>query len=487
MSIDVSKISADLEKNKQKLPKLIAATADIVLKKLQDVEDGTVDNLKNQLDAAFQARNLTRLAISGIEVDEGKLLKIANDNLVDVKPLGIEPSLIKNLARMIFEGQKRPGPGETVIIAGAKRNIEVLEEIARLCAENEINFVIDIASDEINTILINNSDDEGLERLGQERIDLYAPATTLLAAHSNPTAEYDFSKNTKYQSAQNELRRRIENDLAFSFTLIPTEKDAEIDGIPYEDYIKLFLEACDQPWEAIKQAQERLIQKLNQGKVLKITNKDGTNLDIGIDGFTFVNSGTEENIPGSEVFSAPEKEKINGTLESKGSFKYGTYPVIKDISLKFTNGKITDFDAKEGRETLERILNTDEGAKFIGEIAFGTNPHLRRHFVNSLLVEKISGSFHLAAGLSHKRTSHQGKPVNVNNENESEVHWDITTMLKDGEVLLDEKLIQKNGLWVNEDGTPDPKLAVLNYGWGAMPSEKQPPWWKKRFPNGYED
>ncbi|MBT4916873.1 aminopeptidase [Candidatus Peregrinibacteria bacterium] len=488
MGIDVSKIRVELEEQRQNLPTEISDTVEDVLQKLNQVQQGGILEIREQMDAAYRARTLTRLAISAVEVDGDKLLQIANDSLTNVETLGIDPSLIQNLAKMIFAGQKIK-PGEAVIIAGAKRNIEVLEEIARLCLANGIDFIIDIASDETNQILINNASDEGLQALGEERSRHYAPAKTLLAAHSNPYLEFEPERNQIYQSAQKELSSRIsDEDLRFSFTVLPTEKDAEIDGIPYQKYLRLFLESCDQPWAAIEKAQAKLIEKLNQGKSLKITNKDGTNLDFEIDGFTFINSTTEENIPGSEVFSAPGKTKVNGTLKTKGAFKYKTFPIIKNITLEFKDGKVVDFDASEGKDTLEMILSTDDGAKFVGEIAFGTNPHLRRHLVNALLVEKIGGSFHLALGSSHQRSEHKGQAVNVDNGNRSKIHWDITTLLKNGEVMLDGQTIQKNGIWVDESGAPDPDLAVLNYGWDAiMPKENRPPWWKERYPRGYED
>ena len=496
MSINVRKISEDLEAVakdiktiNENFPEGMEDIVKMIVKTLKKVKNGTIDTLREQMNAAYKARNLTRLAISGIQIDNEKLLQIAADSLKTVKPIGIDPELIESLAETIFNAQS-PKEGETIAITGAKRNIEILEAIARICIRKGVDFVIDISNDEINAILINNANDEGLKRLAKERYDLYEPIKTKLAAYSNPDAKFDQDKMMKYLKELSPHANRIRNlNLAFSFTVVPTKKDAEIDGIEYKEYLKLFFEACDQPWEAIQKAQTKLIEKLDKGKEMKMINKDGTNLTIGIEGSTFINSGADANIPGSEVFSAPEKEKTNGTLVSKGTFKHHGFPLIKNITLEFVNGEIVESHAEEGEEDLKKILATDEGAKFIGEIAFGTNPHLHQHLVNALLVEKIGGSFHLAAGncIVLPPEGYFGQHANTDNGNRSAIHWDITTLLKEGEVCLDGKVIQKNGIWVDENGDPDPDLAVLNYGWEAMPKNQRPDWWEKRYPNGYED
>ena len=95
--------------------------------------------------------------------------------------------------------------------------------------------------------------------------------------------------------------------------------------------------------------------------------------------------------------------------------------------------------------------------------------------------EKPKGSFHLALGNCYGYETYNGKPVKIKNGNVSNsgIHWDITTMLtgKNGSVELDGKVIQENGIWVDENGQPDPELAVLNYGWGALPENERPEWY----------
>lgn len=490
MAIFTEKLRTDLEELKPGLPEdqtELRERLDVAIRKLDEPDADSERPLREKMDAAYQARNLVRLMISGIEVDGERLVKIADDSLMNVESLGIDPSLVKGLAKSLYEAKKAK-PGETIAIAGSTRNIEIIEEIARLCIADDVNFVLDIYNSDLEAIMVNNADDEGITRLGEERTATYDPTKIKLEARSNSTAEFDPAQMGKYGKALSRYISRVTSgDLDFSLTIIPTEKDAELDGMEYDEYMRLFFESCDQPWKEISKAQASLVEKLNQGKVLKITNADGTDLTIDIEGFTFVNSGADANIPGSETFSAPKKEGVNGTLVSKGSFKYGNFPLVKNITLVFENGKIIEAHAEEGEETLKQIISTDEGSVYTGEIAFGTNPHLRRHFVNGLLVEKIGGSFHLAIGACYTFKKYGGQEVSIDNGNKSDIHWDITTLLQDGQVSLDGQLIQQNGLWVDETGAIDQNLAVLNYGWGALPEDQQPDWWQERYPNGYEE
>jgi len=361
-----------------------------------------------------------------------------------------------------------------------------------------VDFFLDITSDNVEAVLVNNADEEGLKALAEEGMSFYKdshPVRIAARANSAPDVVFDTAQLKKYQKLWAPLDGRFQSgDLHYCLTIIPTPSDAELDGMEYEEYMCLFFEASDQPWDEIEKAQEKLIEKLDQGKEIRITNDDGTDLTFNIEGQTFANSVTLKNVPGSEAFTGPVRERVNGTLVAKGRFKFGNYQIMEDITLKFKDGRVCECDARVGREVLEKIVTMDdgngEGTRFAGELGIGTNPHLRKHLMNSLLVEKIGGSFHIALGTAYQYERYNDRPVKVDNGNRSAsgTHWDITTILggKGGRMILDGKVIQKNGVWVGEDEeTPDEELAVLNKGWGALPEENQPDWWKNRYPQGY--
>jgi aminopeptidase len=236
-------------------------------------------------------------------------------------------------------------------------------------------------------------------------------------------------------------------------------------------------ELCDQPDAWIEKANNLLIERLNKTSTIRFTNKDGTDVSMSLidtDGrhFTFANSQTKRNIPGSEVFSAPRIDSINGVIVSKGKFLAGQDETKQIINLTrhFKDGLLTSFTAEKGAEYFQGFLDRDPQNYRVGELGIGTNPHLKRHVANGLLVEKISGSFHTAHGHAYTMTEYLGTPVHMNNGNTSIDHWDITTML--GDMYLDGEIIMKNGLYLPAE------LDVLNRGWNAVPVAERPAQWR---------
>lgn len=246
----------------------------------------------------------------------------------------------------------------------------------------------------------------------------------------------------------------------------PTMEEAKIEGMRYEDYLKLFFESCRQPWNRIEKAQEKLISILNKASELILVSNQSdkdprkrTKLEMLIKGMTFYNSTIDKNYPGSEVFSAPLKDSVNGQVFAQGTYSYNGKQ-IQDIYLKFENGKVVNANAKKGENNLIDILDTDEGARYLGEIALGTNPGLKQRLFNPLLNEKVGGSFHFALGRSYQNEKQNGKIVKLFNGNVSKIHWDITILMHKayggGAVIVDGKTIQKDGRFLGRG------LEVLN-------------------------
>lgn len=275
-----------------------------------------------------------------------------------------------------------------------------------------------------------------------------------------PEASESFKeKNRLYNETVSGLRRKREQNPFFTITVLPTPQDAVMDNLSYAEYVDLFFRMCDVDWKEVDKAHRVLIDHLNNGKHLRFTNSDGTDLEMDITGFTFANSLVAKNVPGSEVFSAPHKTSVNGRIVAKGRFlPKDQNELIEDITLNFKDGRVVSFSAVHGEQHLAESVNEDEGSCFVGEIGIGTNPVLQRHVVNSLMVEKIGGSFHIALGNAYTFTDYLGVPVHVDNGNRSKIHWDITTMLvgKEGRILLDGVAIMEHGKFL------DSRLHILN-------------------------
>ncbi len=246
----------------------------------------------------------------------------------------------------------------------------------------------------------------------------------------------------------------------------PTPAEAEQEGLSYEDYVGLWLKAGNQPWSEIYEAQEHLVRLLDSANQLTLIanpndadERRRTKLEMSIKDMTFINSTIDNNFPGSEVFSSPVKESVNGQLFAAGRYDYQGR-IFKDIFMRVESGRVVEASAQENNDELQHLLSRDEGAKYFGEVAFGTNPALRRRLFNGLLNEKVGGSFHITPGRAYEDTIADGK--HVDNGNRSQIHWDITVPMLPvyggGQVLLDGSIIQQDGRWL------DPELAVLNKG-----------------------
>lgn len=396
----------------------------------------------------------------------------------------------RNLSDLLVSSSLQHGGNGPVLVAFTLLGNDFAKRVKAALEDREVEYALLVKDGFWLDLIFEKLDVVSLEKISAEQVRMYNNFNQIVRIETFASRESSLSEAAKlnksvYLEGLAPVKVRLRNgELFYTLTILPTPADAELDQMPYGDYLKLFFQSCDQPWKEIEQAQTLLIDKLNSAKILKFVNSDGTDLEMDIEGFTFANSVVAKNIPGAEVFSAPRRDSLNGKLVAKGRFYLEMIgEVIEDITFEFERGEIVKVDALKGAEVLRELIESEEGTRYIGEIGIGTNPHLRKHLINGLLVEKVSGSFHLALGNAYTYTNYCGTPVVLDNGNRSErgVHWDITTLLKgrDGKMILDGEVIQENGNFL------DPNLDVLNYGWGVIEDAKQPTWWKEEFPNGY--
>ena len=164
-----------------------------------------------------------------------------------------------------------------------------------------------------------------------------------------------------------------------------------------------------------------------------------TDLRLSIAGRTFDNSAGKHNVPDGEVFTGPVEDSVEGSV-------YFSYPAIHmgrevtGIRLWFKKGKVVKASAEKNEEFLLQTLDTDEGARYVGEFAIGTNEAITRFTRQILFDEKINGSFHMALGAGYPETG---------SKNVSAIHWDMICDLGDGgEIWADGELLYKSGKFV---------------------------------------
>lgn len=192
-------------------------------------------------------------------------------------------------------------------------------------------------------------------------------------------------------------------------------------------------------WGTVRLQQARLIERLSRADQIRIL-APGTDLTLSVRGRTWANSDGKRNMPSGEVFVSPLEDSAEGQIYFGLPSEYAGQPV-EGITLHLKRGQIVEAHAEVGNDVLQAALATDSGARFLGEIGVGSNAGIQTPSRNILYDEKISGTVHLAAGRSYPETG---------GLNQSAIHWDMICDLRGngGQVLLDGKVFQENGLFV---------------------------------------
>jgi aminopeptidase len=242
------------------------------------------------------------------------------------------------------------------------------------------------------------------------------------------------------------LSRSADGSVKWTLTLFPTDAYAQDAGLSSEEYTEFVYEACklNNPdpvaaWREIGAKQQVLTDWLNNGRSeIHIVGPD-TDLTVGIAGRRWENCDGTNNFPDGEIFTGPVETQVNGRV--RFSFPVVAYGrEIRDIRLTFKDGLITDASAASEEDFLIKTLDTDAGARRLGEFAFGTNFDIQQFSKNILFDEKIGGTIHMAAGSGYPETG---------STNESSVHWDMICDLREGgRVTVDGELFMENGKYL---------------------------------------
>lgn len=217
----------------------------------------------------------------------------------------------------------------------------------------------------------------------------------------------------------------------------PTPSMAQLAGMSTEAFEDFFFDVCTLDYQKLQPGMKALKRLMERTDRVQIKGP-GTDLNFSIKGIPAVICGGDRNIPDGEVFTAPVKESVEGQLTFNAPSIYqGT--AFDGIQLNFRQGKIVEASSNE-TEKLNKILDSDTGARYIGEFSLGFNPRVFQPMRDILFDEKIAGSFHFTPGQAYEE---------ADNGNRSQVHWDMVSIQRrdygGGEIYFDGKLIRKNG------------------------------------------
>lgn len=217
----------------------------------------------------------------------------------------------------------------------------------------------------------------------------------------------------------------------------PTPSMAQQAGMSTEDFEDFYFRVCLTDYAAMTRAVQPLKELMNRTDRVRLT-APGTDLSFSIRGIPAVECTGNMNIPDGECFTAPVRDSLEGTITFNASSIYRGTP-FDNVRLTFERGRVVDYHCSNN-EALGAILDSDEGARYVGEFAIAFHPHIAKPMRDILFDEKIRGSLHLALGEAYEE---------ADNGNRSQIHWDLVLMQEPGgEILFDDVVIRRDGRFV---------------------------------------
>ncbi|HVY97376.1 MAG TPA: aminopeptidase [Solirubrobacterales bacterium] len=257
-------------------------------------------------------------------------------------------------------------------------------------------------------------------------------------------------KQTLRQSATGELmqramKRSAEGDFRWVYTLFPTSAYASEAEMSLADYEDFYYGAClaDDPepltaWKRASEETTRLAEWIEGHEEVRIT-APGTDIKLGVAGRHFIPCVGDHNMPDGEFFTGPVEDSVEGEVSFHLPAVIGGREV-SGVKLRFESGKVVDASAERGEEYLLKLLDTDDGARRLGELGIGTNYGIDRGTREVLLDEKLGGTIHMAVGASYPESG---------GENESAVHTDLVCDLRlGGKLEVDGQVMQEDGRFI---------------------------------------
>ncbi|MFC6719613.1 aminopeptidase [Natrialbaceae archaeon GCM10025810] len=260
------------------------------------------------------------------------------------------------------------------------------------------------------------------------------------------TSDVDPEVNAAYQQAHSPI---LEERLStrWCLTQFPAPANAQLAEMSTDAYENFVWDAVNKDWDAQRDHQEHLVEIMDPADEVRIVSGDETDVTMSVEGNPTINDHGEHNLPGGEVFTAPVPDSVEGeVLFDMPLYHQGRE--ITDVFLEFEGGEVVSHSAGKNEDLLTEVLNTDDGARRLGELGIGMNRDIDRFTYNMLFDEKMGDTVHMAVGRAYDDTVGEG-----NEQNHSSVHVDmIVDMSEDSFIEVDGEVVQRNGTFRFEEG-----------------------------------
>ncbi len=361
---------------------------------------------------------------------------------------------LNRLANVLVNYSTKVKAGDWVHVNANWQAIPLVKEVVSYILKAGGNPSVSLESSDLNEVFMAQAGETQLRWMppldmhmiknANVWIIIEAPENTRAMGNIDPARQQ--MRNLAYEKwMEAYTKRSAAGELRWVMTNYPCQalaQEAEMSLADYENFVyqATFADQVDpvQQWRGIHDEQERLISWLAGKKMITIR---GPHADVALSiaGRKFINSDGDQNMPSGEIFTSPVEESANGWVHFGYPAIYlGT--AVEGARLEFEHGRVVSASAEKNEEFLLKMLDTDEGSRFLGEFGIGTNYGITRFTKNILYDEKIGGTFHLALGNGFGEAG---------GHNESSIHWDlISDAANETEMYADGQLFYKDGKFV---------------------------------------
>jgi aminopeptidase len=275
-----------------------------------------------------------------------------------------------------------------------------------------------------------------------------ADCHAIIRAHENVTelGDVDPDVNSAYEKAHGPILNERLGD-RWTLTQHPAPADAQLAEMSTEAYANFVYDAILKDWDAQADFQDQMVEILDPTEEVRIVSGDSTDVTMSVAGNHTVNDTDTHNLPGGEVFTAPVPDSVAGEVHfDKPVYRRGRE--ITDVQLVFEEGEVVEHSAEKNEELLDTILDTDAGARRLGELGIGMNRDIDCFTYNMLFDEKMGDTVHMAVGRAYEENVGED-----NEQNQSAQHVDmIVDMGEDSRIEVDGEVVQRDGTFRFEEG-----------------------------------
>jgi len=357
----------------------------------------------------------------------------------------------KRLANLLVTYSTEVKAGDWVGILGDPNSLPILRDIFEAVVEAGGHPTLIMHDPYMQRHFLRHATQEQLEWIDPTMKQYIEDADVYIrvSASENTRAMTSISgkRMQDYRAAQSEilttrLERAARGEFRWVGTMFPSQASAQEANMSFEEYEDFVYGACfcdhEDPaaeWRKLSEMQQHKVDYL-AGKKSVTLKGPNIDLELSIEDRVFINSDGKRNMPSGEIFTGPVEDSVNGWVR----FSYPSIVggrAVSGIELKFEDGKVVDGTAEQNEELLHAQLDTDAGARYLGEFAIGTNFGINQFTGSILYDEKIGGTVHMAIGMGYPETG---------SKNKSAVHWDmICDMREDSQIHVDGELFYENG------------------------------------------